>query len=490
MKLKVIAIAAACAMAFCAVPFASVQADNTAVLVASAASAQEFNIPVTLQHHDNPENKSMGNGALVQMGKIVVDASGNATLQLAFRSMTYLGQKGYLGFLNKVTSNGTIPATVIDTYTDFYDSFNNEDADTYQNELKSRLKDGWYPKTVSIPLDSSDVKYDANGKIIGVNTNRIEVQVYVPVMESINAGGGYQYAYLDVRDCLFTGSSATLDGSVTMNNYINVSDAYIGSDATVQISTGDGRSDTITLSDLTAGNEANQYYVSTKLPAKDMNTALTGVITSSDGSELETFTTNFATYATALSKSADATEEQRVLAAELLNYGSRAQVYFNYNYTGENTELANNGLASKRKDTYTSVTSDNLASYTYETSGTLNGLTYGGSSLSLLSDVGIKHYFKLDSGKINDHSFVVNGTAQTPQYDETSGMYYVTVSGISAQNLDADYIVKVDNSYTLTYCALDYCNTAINQTSKKYNSLKKVAQALYKYWEAAENVSN
>ena len=457
------------------------QISAPAVLTADAAGTQELQIPVTLQKFDSPEDKSMGNASLVQMGKIVVDEKGDAVLQLSFQSMVYLGQQGYLGYLQKVNDDGSLTdATVLEEFEGVYDTFNTE-GDTHDENLKSQ----WYPKTVSIPIDA---EYDANGNVIGVKNNRIKVQVYVPVMESITSGSGQQFAYLDIKDALFTGSSVTLDGSVKLNTYFNLSDAFLSeSDAKVVVSTGDGRSDTFSVGELQKDADSSQYSVTTKVPVKDMTTGLTAQLIDADGTVVDTFSTDVKTYAQSVIKSDAASESQKTLAAELLNYGSRAQVYFQYNYNNNDKNLANSSVPAKRKNTYTGLDTALLQPYTYEATGTLNGMSYQGTALSFLSDLTMRHYFALESGSISDHRFVVNGTAVTPQYDVAQDLYYVDITDISAKNYDADYTVQIDGTYVLNYCALDYCNAAQTASNAK-SSLKNLTKALYMFWQAAENV--
>ena len=490
MNRKVIALALAAGMTFCA--FSGVLPQTSVVttsLRAEAAAVQEYNIPVTLQKYDSPVDKSMGNAALIQMGKIVVDNEGNATLQLSFQSLKYSGQTGYLGYLNKVNDDNTLTrATVLEEYEGFTDTYNDLKSSKFDKKLyNSTTKTAWYPKTVSIPVDA-DV--DADGNVIGLKESRIKVQVYVPVMEAISSGTGTQFAYLDVKDGLFTGSSVTIDGSVKLNTYFNFSDAFTN-DTGVKavISAPDGRTDTISVKDFQKEDGTNQYRISTQIPVKDMATQLSGQLLDGNGDVIETFSLSVAEYAMQIIANEDIDEKYVNFAAELLNYGAAAQVYFKYNYDNNDENLANYALSPIYLHDYDEDVADSeLAGYTYSQSGKLSGLTYSGSTLSFLSDITIKHYFSLsETDSIDAHKFVVNGTETTPVYDETQKMYYVSVSGISAKNFDTDYTVTIDSSYTLKYCALDYCNAVVKSSSTK-TSLKYLTKALYKFWEAAENV--
>ena len=488
MKLKVMAMALAAGLTVTALPGVIPQNFGNVGFVAEAASVQEFNVPVTLQHHENPENKSMGNAALIQLGKVVVDSEGKAALQLTFHSLTISGSgTGYLGWLKKVNSDGTMTdAKVIEEYTNVTDIYNDEEGDDFDDQLHESA-DGhyWYPKVVSIPVEA---KYDSQGNIIGITESRIEVQVHVPIMEKLNesGGGGTQFAYLDVKNGLFTGSSVSLDGNVNLNTYFNFSDAFLNdSGSKVVISTEDGRSDTVYVKDVKAGTETNQYFVATRIPAKDMTTNLSAELIDGSGNVVDTFTTNVSTYAKSVISS-DADEKYKVLAAEMLNYGSRAQVYFDYKYDNNDKNLANNGVAKKRKDTYKNVEADAFTNYTYSASGSMNGLSYYGTALSFLSETTMRHYFKLNSGDIKNHTFKIGDSTLNAKYDSEKDLYYVDIKGINAKDLDKDFVLNVDGTYTLTYSALDYCNLAVSGDTK--NKMKNLAKALYKFWEAAENI--
>lgn len=492
MKHKIMAMALAAGMTFTAFSGVLPQSfgfDGTSI-IAQAATVKEMNVPVTLQHHDNPDNKSMGNPALIQLGKIVVDSEGKAAVQLTFQSLTIAGLgKGNLGWIKKVNSDGTMtPATIIEEYTGYTDDYNDEDSDYFDDNLnKSNDGNYWYPKTVAIPVDA---EYDNQGNLIGVKESRIEVQVYVPIMEKLNAagGGGTQLAYLDIKNGLFTGSSMTLDGNIKLNTYFNFSDSFLSdNNAKIVVSAADGRSEETPVTEAVKGDATNQYYVATKIPAKDMTTDFNVDLIDGNGKVVDSFNTNVQTYAKAVISS-DADAKYKTLAAEVLNYGARAQVYFDYNYGFNSDNLANSGVKKSLKDTYKSVTLDDLSGYTYTENGTLNGLTYHGTALSFLSEVTMRHYFKLTSGDIKNHTFKVGNTTLTPKFDSVNNAYYVDIAGISAKNLATKYTLTVDNNYKLEYSALDYCCAANKLTDDDKYAIKNLTKALFKLWQAADAV--
>lgn len=139
------------------------------------------------------DRNSMGNPAIVKPMKLVVDGD-SMTLKMEFVPLTTkLGSNDFTGYLAKLNyyagwSGGKTgleipdgvdakPATVEEYYENIYDSYNDP-----TTGVDSNIKGQLYPHYISIPVES------------GVET--IWVQVYVPVMESLQKGGGLQYARL------------------------------------------------------------------------------------------------------------------------------------------------------------------------------------------------------------------------------------------------------------------------------------------------------
>lgn len=153
-----------------------------------------YEIEANLVHASIKSQKSMGDAAIEKpIGAVV--RNGKVMLKLTFSSLTIqLGArkyKGYLGELNYLeygeddvpTGNETIYPTSVSSYYEEYDSFN--DPETGTDPYMMSLTDKRYPKEISMPVEEGD--------------EEIWVQVYVPVMEAINAGGGRQYARLQIQ---------------------------------------------------------------------------------------------------------------------------------------------------------------------------------------------------------------------------------------------------------------------------------------------------
>lgn len=168
---------------------------NTASIIASAAESEAgtYSVKMTLMQFHSDE-VSMGNASMDPTAHIVVKEDGTAELQIDMHSMTYMDKQGYLGWMKKVTEIikanmfqyplevTTVDASSIEEYTDVYDDFNNPDS----KYADSNVVNKWYPKKLSLPIDFSN------------REDEILVQVYVPVMESIMAGGGTKFAVIDL----------------------------------------------------------------------------------------------------------------------------------------------------------------------------------------------------------------------------------------------------------------------------------------------------
>lgn len=165
--------------------------DNPAQAVVAATESELANGTYTISGkmwHATLNQQSMGNAALKQPMTLIVK-DGQCHLRMEFGSLTIGPLMGYLGSLSyypNVESNRlptpedlAIPLTVESNYDGVYDNFNNPETGT-DTIMKGKL----YPHYMSMPVEYND--------------SEIWVQVYVPIMESITAGSGTQYARLQL----------------------------------------------------------------------------------------------------------------------------------------------------------------------------------------------------------------------------------------------------------------------------------------------------
>lgn len=188
--------------------YSAVNADvSNEVYAVSESECNNYSVNIQLLQFGSVE-LSMGNASMVPEAHIVVNADGTAQLEIDMVSLTYLGQEGYLGWLKKVTevtetnqynyplAYETEDAVVLDEYEDVYDIFNDPDSDYCDAQVMEK----WYPKKLAIPVDFENKE------------NEMLVQVYVPVMESIQAGGGTKFAVVDIDWDTLAGDETYLPG--------------------------------------------------------------------------------------------------------------------------------------------------------------------------------------------------------------------------------------------------------------------------------------
>ncbi len=161
---------------------------------ASQLSNGYYEIQAKLVHASIKEQPSMGDAAIEKPIGVVIK-NGKINLKIKFKSLTIkLGNTKYLGYLGELnyltysdddvpTGSEAIYPTAVDEYYDVYDSFN--DPKTGTDSYMMSLEEKRYPKQLSMPVEAGD--------------EEIWVQVYVPVMEAINTGGGRQYARLQLN---------------------------------------------------------------------------------------------------------------------------------------------------------------------------------------------------------------------------------------------------------------------------------------------------
>ncbi len=175
------------------VSFMQIPVGTTNKIKAAQIADGYYEIQAKMVHASIKSQPSMGDAAIEKPLGVVIK-NGKASLKISFTSLTIklgaIKYKGYLGELNYLTySDDDVPTgseaiypTTVDEYYDEYDSFNDPQngTDSYMMSLVEKR----YPKKLSMPVE--------------VNDSEIWVQVYVPVMESINEGGGRQYARLQL----------------------------------------------------------------------------------------------------------------------------------------------------------------------------------------------------------------------------------------------------------------------------------------------------
>ena len=181
------------------------------------------------------------------------------------------------------------------------------------------------------------------------------------------------------------------------------------------------------------------------------------------------------TYAQNKSQSGS-TESIRALAKALDDYGTAAQIFFQY---GDTIGLSVDSAVS-------AVTPGDLAPYALTVTGTKpDGVTGAGIVVAFDTDNTLRVTFKTDGSRaLGGYTFLLDGTETVPRKSCKNG--YLQVKNIAAPNLDTPHTFTVTdgtNTSTVTASALSYAYTSVKNGDSDRQNLGK---ALYLYNQAAD----
>ena len=168
------------------------------------------------------------------------------------------------------------------------------------------------------------------------------------------------------------------------------------------------------------------------------------------------------------------TYETQFLALELLNLGAAAQTYFGYNTSN---------LANKDYEIAPANAVPESVSGAYAT-GYVDGISFHGISVRLLSETAVRFYFQADS--VEGLTFTANG-AQCAVNSNENG-YYIEVGGIKPKEMETEINVSVtdgENTLNVDYAPINYFIRTYHNTTDA--NLKNLAAAAYSYIVAAKN---
>ncbi len=164
------------------------------------------------------------------------------------------------------------------------------------------------------------------------------------------------------------------------------------------------------------------------------------------------------------------------LAKAAADYGTAAQLYFDYKAEGLTLDAAVTAVTQSQLDAFTPKYLSNKPS----------GVTVHSASVMFKSDNALRQYFTLASGQvIGSYAFSIDGSAAQPVLSSQS-RYYVALPNIAAKDLDTEHLYAVtcgSESYSFRYSPLSYA-CQILQSSTNEN-MKNLARALYLYNQAA-----
>ena len=285
------------------------------------------------------------------------------------------------------------------------------------------------------------------------------------------------------------GHSITLDGSIGVNFYVELTDELLASETAEMIFTipNGSKTDTQTLlvKDVIA-DESNKVSIGSKtyykfrcsISAKDMASEITAQLVDGESKGKE-YTYSVKDYAEYILEHNEVEEYANAapLVKAMLNYGAASQTYF-----GVDGTLANDSLTETDK-ALGDVTIPETFKFDEDNADLPEGVTFEGATLSLKSETTLSLYFK---GLPADTKFTCNDkTVETAK----NGDYVVArIRGIKANELENDFTVEfVESSetYNVTYNVMTYCYNVLKDGTVDDN-LQNVCKALYKYAQAAK----
>jgi len=190
----------------------------------------------------------------------------------------------------------------------------------------------------------------------------------------------------------------------------------------------------------------------------------------------DTYSYSIADYCAAASQ----TDNSRLkpLVEAMVNYGHFSQLHF-----GTGVPVAAPAGFSMAAADLTA-----LSAYAPQTTGSVPGLSYRGSSVVLESETTIKHYFILDEGSsASNYTVTVDGAAA--QMEVSGNTCVVRIPNVTAPRLGVAHrivVAKEDSSIVIdNYSAFSYAYMALNSNSSE--GLMNTVRALYCYGMAAKN---
>ena len=282
------------------------------------------------------------------------------------------------------------------------------------------------------------------------------------------------------------GHSITLDGSIGVNFYVELTDELLASENAEMVFTIPNGSETDTqillVKDVIAV-DSNKVSIGSKtyykfkcsISAKDMASTITAQLIDGEKSGTE-YTYSVKDYADYLLAHTEVDEYANAapLVKAMLNYGAASQTYFGIEGTAANASLTDEEKALGE------VSIPDTFKFDEANADLPEGVTFEGATLSLKSETTLSLYFK---GLPEDTEFTCDGrTVETAK----NGEYVVArIRGINASELENDFTVTFADG-SVTYNVMTYFYNVLNDDTVDDN-LKNVCRALYNYAQAAIN---
>ncbi len=288
------------------------------------------------------------------------------------------------------------------------------------------------------------------------------------------------------------GYSLSLKGDIAMNFYFDLHEVDPAG-ATVDFTWDTDKSQQSRFADLsTVTVGENQYYrISVPVNAKEINDEISLTLKNGE-TVLQTHSFSVADYARRVYANENnefgsyaALTELQKLCLQMLIYGAKAQLQFNYNTAA----LADAGLTYTLDDVDASTLPDttvkDLSAF---------GLVYFGSSLLLESTLTHRLYFRVEDANLKAATTVSYGTKtltvkdvtdKTPLGNPEGDYVYVDLADISAKRITSPFTVTFTNGTSTVRMNVNAASYIKQALAGSNETLKTTVTALYGYNQAA-----
>ena len=280
------------------------------------------------------------------------------------------------------------------------------------------------------------------------------------------------------------GLSSTLDGTVKMNIYLVLPDFIIEDPAAYVLFSKDGSEKIVMVADVidsptTFKDGTVAYGFSNEIVAKEFRDIVNVKLFDGTGRSIQLITRTNVDYGTdgyryPLSRylldriNNSDSENMRNLAQAMLDYGSAAQLYFDYNV--DDTIVVTNavsGIQYSEFDPYESMKSDDADKP--------DGFIKNSFSLVLEGDTSLKMYYSFESG-IDPFSYHYYIDGNEAVLHKEGSKYFLIVEDIIAKELDVAHEFTISNgekSYSIISSALSYARYLAGQSAVNKQNLGK-----------------
>ena len=355
-----------------------------------------------------------------------------------------------------------------------YDSFVNyvEDAQKYVFEIK------WYPtETMKAKLIS--------GATIGLDVQWSDYNNGTYADDPVITTIGWSSKLVDWNNDLRTIGSLTLAAVPAQMKGWNISlKDNIGVNFYVQLDDADVANAQV---DLTVGGQTASYpaanaqknpeglYVFTAQMAAAQMTDSIGMALIVNGETLHADSYTIRMYAEHILTSGDFDAATKQLVKEMVNYGAKAQQYFDYKtekLVSEDLDLTGAGAQQIPGE----------CPVEQMVSGSVSGVQFYGASMVFRSKIAVRYYFDITG--TGAYTFTVNGRAYTPE--KKGDLFYIEIADINPQDYSQATAVEVGDGtdvLTAAYCPMNYI--VRKSESSDSTELNQLLLALYNYHLAA-----